>query len=88
MVSNATAKGETVSCSRSAGEGSGTSLGESMEACLLGNRGIFEGRGTGEVSSKHKEKKTESEAKHERKTTMDIYVDAYGTTNVRKNIME
>lgn len=57
MVSNATAKGETVSCSRSAGEGSGTSLGESMEACLLGNRGIFEGRGTGEVSSKHKEKK-------------------------------
>lgn len=56
MESNATAKGETASCWRRAGEGNGTSLGESMEACLLGKREMVVGRGTrGIIYSKYKE---------------------------------
>lgn len=56
MESNATAKGETASCWRRAGEGNGTSLGESMEACLFGKREMVVGRGTrGIIYSKYKE---------------------------------
>lgn len=54
IESYARAKGETISCCLSEGEGNGTSLGESMEACLLekdGKRGIVGGLETRSVDS-------------------------------------